>query len=143
LGEAPDAVNAPDNVLVSLGIAPGLHRFRRLIAAFTLVGAALAARPAAADDVGAAGRLIKITINGAGSDDFSTHQGSVLVKHANKSELYTWGGTACPASKLSDAQIAALESAFHNRHRTLITPRYKPGDVKDTRCLVGFELSGG
>jgi hypothetical protein len=110
-----------------------------------VVGAALIAGPAhAADDVGAQGRLVQLTINGAGSDDFSTHHGSILVKPSGKKgELYTWGGTACPASKLSDAQIGALESAFHNRHRTLIRPRYKPGDVKDTRCLVGFELTGG
>ncbi len=128
---------------VSLGIVPGLHRFRPLVAAFALACAALVGGPAHADDVGAAGRLVQLTINGAGSDDFSTHHGSILVKHAGKGELYMWGGTACPASKLSDMQIAALESAFHNRNRTLVRPRYKPGDVQGTRCLVGFELNGG
>ncbi|MBC8068627.1 MAG: hypothetical protein IAG13_09870 [Deltaproteobacteria bacterium] len=137
-------MNRSDTAPVSLGIVPGLHRFRPLIAAVTLTCAALFAGPAqAADDIGAAGRLVKITFNGAGSDDAATHHGSVLVRHGSKNELYTWGGTACPASKLTDVQIGALESAFHNRTRTLITPRYKPGDVKDTRCLVGFELSGG
>lgn len=137
-------MNRPSTAPVSLGIVPGLHRFRSFVSALVLAGAALVGGKAhAVDDIGAQGRLVQLTINGAGSDDFATHHGSILVRHGGKSELYTWGGTACPASKLSDAQIGALESAFHNRNRTLIRPRYKPGDVKDTRCLVGFELSGG
>ncbi|HWB81056.1 MAG TPA: hypothetical protein VG755_39105 [Nannocystaceae bacterium] len=137
-------MNRSSTAPVSLGIVPGLHRIRPLVSALALVGAALVGGKAhAVDDIGPQGRLVQMTINGAGSDDFATHHGSIVVRHGGKSEVYTWGGTACPASKLSDAQIGALESAFHNRNRTLVRPRYKPGDVKDTRCLVGFELTGG
>ncbi len=85
-----------------------------------------------------------MSINATGSDDFASSHGSISVRHGgNKLEVYSWGGTMCPAAKLGEIEIAALQQAFHNRQRTLIVPRFKQGEVKDVRCLVGFELTGG
>ncbi len=108
------------------------------------VAAALAPASASADDLGTQGRIVRVSINATGSDDFASSHGSISVRHgSNKLEVYSWGGTMCPASKLGEIEIAALQQAFHNRQRTLIVPRFKQGEVKDVRCLVGFELTGG
>lgn len=101
----------------------------------------LTATLAVADETGAQGRVVRFSLNTQGSDDAGS-MGSIGVKKSDgKTEEYRWGGTSCPASKLTDGQVLALEHAFHNRHRTLVTPRFKPGDVKEIRCLVGFEFT--
>ncbi len=101
----------------------------------------LVATPAAADEAGAQGRIVRFALNTQGSDDAGS-MGSIGVRKSDgKIDEYRWGGTSCPASKLTDSQVLALEHAFHNRHRTLVTPRFKPGDVKEIRCLVGFEFT--
>jgi hypothetical protein len=117
--------------------------FRTLLGGALVAATALAPLATAhADESGAQGRIVRFTINAAGSDDSASVLGTIGVRKPDgKIELYQWGGTSCPASKLEDWQVLALEHAFHNRHRTLVTPRYKVGDVKDLRCLVGFELS--
>jgi hypothetical protein len=109
-----------------------------------LAAVALTPASASADDLGTQGRIVRVSINATGSDDFASSHGSISVRHgSNKLEVYSWGGTMCPASKLGEIEIAALQQAFHNRQRTLIVPRFKQGEVKDVRCLVGFELTGG
>lgn len=115
----------------------------RLLATL-LAAVALTPTAARADDLGTQGRIVRVSINATGSDDFASSHGSISVRHGNnKLEVYSWGGTMCPASKLGETEIAALQQAFHNRQRTLVVPRFKQGEVKDVRCLVGFELTGG
>jgi hypothetical protein len=109
-----------------------------------LVGAGLSAPVSAADQLGPEGRVVKIEIRGPSSDERATAQGSITIRQSNaKSELYSWGGSSCPASKPSDAELGMLERAFHNRNRTLVTPRFKSGETSGVRCLVGFELRAG
>ena len=68
----------------------------------------------------------------------------ISVRRSNgKTEFYEWGGTSCPAAKLNESEVGMLERAFHNRARTLVTPRFKSGEGTGVRCLVGFELSAG
>lgn len=129
--------------LASASVRP-LRRSRRIGLALGLALGLGAVPTAFADEAGTPGRLVSLSIHTPGSDDSSIAHGSIMVrKGSGKPELYQWGGTACPASKLSDTQINILAQAFHNRARTLVTPRFKQGDVKDVRCLVGFELAAG
>jgi len=117
---------------------------RSSAAILALLGAALLSSSAHADESGSQGRIVRLSINNPGGDDFASSHGSIAVRHGGgKLETYSWGGTHCPAAKLSDAEVQALGAAFHNRARTLIVPRFKQGEVKDTRCLVGFELAAG
>jgi hypothetical protein len=146
-------VNPAKNVAVSpstLRSAPKSPVFRARTPrswswpALALVAAFASASPArAADELGSEGRIIKIEMRGPSSDDRSTAQGSITIRVGGKSELYSWGGSSCPASKPSDQEIGMLERAFHNRNRTLVTPRFKSGETSGTRCLVGFELRAG
>lgn len=131
-------------------IAPGttastlLRVARTALATVLVAGGALLPGHAQADESGAVGRVIRLSINSMGSDEFASSHGAISIRHAgNKVETYSWGGTMCPASKLAEGEFAALQSALHNRQRTLVTPRYKSGEVKDVRCLVGFELTAG
>ncbi len=122
---------------------PRRARYATALAVALVLGTPATAA-AAADEVGAPGRVVAMMIHTPGSDDMSLAHGSITVRKGGaKLEVYQWGGTACPASKLSDAQVTILAGAFHNRGRTLITPRFKPGEVKDVRCLVGFALGAG
>jgi hypothetical protein len=125
--------------------APVLRRrsLRSLVAAaaFALVGLP---QPARADESGTAGRIVKLVIHGEGSDVFASSHGSMTVRHGgNKLDVYSWGGTQCPSSKLREAEVDALHQALHFRSRTIIVPRFKAGEVSGTRCLVGFELQAG
>src|SRR5688572_19140900 len=86
---------------------------------------------AAADETGASGRIVRLVINAAGSDALPLFHGQITVRKsttAGKGEVYQWGGTACPGSKLTDAQTALLSDALHNRHRMTIVPRFKAGE---------------
>ena len=104
----------------------------------------VAGRAAAADELGAIGRIVKVEVRASGSDDRATAHGRISIKRNNgKTEFYEWGGSSCPAAKLSEAEVGMLERAFHNRGRTLVTPRFKSGEGMGVRCLVGFELSAG
>lgn len=132
-----------DETMASLARLVRRRSLRSFVAA---AGIALAGLPTAAmaDETGSAGRIVKLVINGEGSDDFASSHGSITVRHSgNKLEQYSWGGTQCPASKLREADVSALHEALHFRSRTLIIPRYKAGEVSLTRCLVGFELQAG
>lgn len=97
---------------------------------------------AASDQLGAIGRIVKVEVRTSGSDDRATAHGRISLRRSNgKTEFYEWGGSSCPAAKLSESEIGMLERAFHNRNRTLVTPRYRSGEASGVRCLVGFELS--
>ncbi len=125
-------------------LSPLLRRLRPHFVA-TLVGlTALLPTPASAAESGAQGRVVRFSLNNTGSDEHASSHGSIAVRHSgNKLEVYSWGGTMCPASSLTDVEVLTLEHAFHNRQRTLLAPRFKFGEVKETRCLVGFELVAG
>jgi hypothetical protein len=121
----------------------GRSRVAQLCVLVLGLGAALLPSPARADESGTQGRIVRLAINNQGGDDFASVHGSISVRHGSKVEVYRWGGTSCPAAKLSEAELQALGAAFHNRARTLIVPRFKSGEVAGTRCLVGFELAAG
>jgi len=114
------------------------------LVALGVIALGAAAPVAAADQIGPEGRVVGIEMRAAGSDDRSTAQGSIKVRRGSaKPDLYEWGGTACPAAKLTEIEIGMLERAFHNRTRTLVAPRFKSGETSGVRCLVGFELRAG
>jgi hypothetical protein len=101
---------------------------------------------AAADETATSGRIVRLVINAAGSDSFALFHGQITVRKSTtsgKGDVYQWGGTACPGSKLTDAQVALLADALHNRHRIGIVPRFKAGEVAGTKCLTAFELVAG
>lgn len=115
-----------------------------MLATLAVLALGIATPVAAADQIGPEGRIVGVEIRAAGSDDRSTAQGSIKIRRGSaKADLYEWGGTSCPATKLSEIEIGMLERAFHNRSRTLVAPRFKSGETSGVRCLVGFELRAG
>jgi hypothetical protein len=97
----------------------------------------------AADTSGASGRIVQITVNEAGSDEFTKFRGSITVwtgKDAPEDE-YKWGGSSCPGLDISAEGVDRLVNAFYTRRWTRVTPHYKVGQG-GTKCLVGYELEG-
>lgn len=121
-----------------------LHRARAALPAVALALVSTIATPAnASEEEGKIGRVQKLRINAASSVDHSSFHGSVTLRVSGKSVEYRWGGSSCPGQKLSDAQVSILVSAFNERNRTRVLPRYTIGEDEGpgVRCLVGFELS--
>ena len=112
-------------------------------ALLTLTATVFPFRTASADAEGEAGRVTRLRINAVGSDKYASYHGSLTLRAPGKgkSEVYYWGGSTCPAQKFTEAQVDLMASAFHNRTRTLLSPRYAESEGrKDTRCLVAFDL---
>ncbi len=107
-----------------------------------LLATVVAPSPAHADQSGHQGRVMQLRINTPGSVAHSSFHGSVTLKLEASNTLveYRWGGSSCPAQKLSDPQLDVLVTAFVQRNDTKLTPTYTMGEGNGTRCLVGFEL---
>lgn len=119
---------------------------RFLSTGLALVLASLVApSPAHADETGKQGRLTQLRINTPSSEKHPSYHGSITLKQSGSSTLveYRWGGSSCPAQKLTDPQIDVLVTAFVQRNRTKLTPMYTMGEGNGTRCLVSFELVAG
>lgn len=96
----------------------------------------------AAEQDGSRGRVIKIRINTAGSEEHANVHGAITLRQGNgKTKRYLWGGSTCPGQKLDAAQVATLVSAHLERGRTSVTPVFVPSEGGDKNCLVAFELS--
>lgn len=122
------------------------RRIRPLLPALVLGLVGSVAFPAHAnEEEGKSGRVQRLRINTAGSVDHASYHGSITLRGAAGNAEYRWGGSTCPGQKLTDAQVHVLVSAFHERSRTRVTPRYTIGEDEGpgVRCLVGFELSAG
>lgn len=113
-----------------------------LACALVAVGAA---GPAHADEEGKSGRITQLRINTQASDQHPLFHGSIILKLTGSNTLveYRWGGSSCPGVKLGEHQIDLLTTAFVQRNRTRVIPRYSMGEGTGTRCLVGFELVAG
>ncbi|MCX4241107.1 hypothetical protein [Paraliomyxa miuraensis] len=98
-----------------------------------------------ADEEGKVGRITRLRINTPGSADHSLFHGSLTVDLVGSTSLveYRWGGSSCPGVKLTDQQLDMLTTAFVQRNRTRLVPRYTLGEGMGTRCLVSFELVAG
>ncbi len=118
---------------------------RPLLAALAFAFASIALpQTAAADEEGGAGRVNRIRINTPSSDEHPSFHGALVLKQPGGDQVeYRWGGSSCPGQKLTDVQVDVLVSAFVERNRTMVTPRYTMGEGAGTRCLVGFELVAG
>lgn len=119
----------------------GFTTSRAALAALTCLGLLGLPRPAAADEKGQTGRVVRVNVNTQASDKYASFHGSVTVRRSgsSKDDVYYWGGTTCPAQKVSDEQVDLLVQALRSR-RTMLTPRYRGGEAGGTRCLVAFEL---
>jgi hypothetical protein len=117
--------------------------FRSSLAVVALVVATLAPiRSARADEEGATGRAVRLTINTQSSDKYASFHGSITLKSsgATKAVTYFWGGSTCPAQHLADSEVALLVTTLLDR-RTVVLPRYRTGEgARGARCLVAFEL---
>jgi hypothetical protein len=51
---------------------------------------------------------------------------------------YQWGGTNCPNRDLDGDQVQLLRSAMSGSAK--IEPRWLPGQMPDSRCLVSFKI---
>lgn len=104
-----------------------------------------APNPAHADEAGKPGRLTQLRINTPSSDRHPSYHGSITLKLVGSNTLveYRWGGSSCPAQKLTELQLDVLVTAFVQRSRTKLTPMYTMGEGDGTRCLVAFELVAG
>lgn len=118
----------------------------RVVGLFALpLALSLLPRPVlAADHTGNSGKVVQLTVNTQGSEKYASFHGSITVRPVagdGTSDVYYWGGSTCPAQKISDAQVHLLGQALVNRSRTLVTPVYRVGQgTKGTRCLVAFDL---
>ena len=108
---------------------------------FPFLAAVLFATPALADQAGSTGRVVRVTVNTSASDDYTSFRGSMTLRQSKDGRRieYSWGGTKCPGSNLSEEQVALLGRALSDRRITMV-PKYKPGQDSGTRCLVGFQL---
>ena len=110
-----------------------------------VVGGLALPQTATADDEGVSGRVTRLRINTPGSEQHPSFLGAITIKQPSSGDMYEyrWGGSSCPGQKLTEAQIDVLLTAFVQRNRTLVTPRYTMGEGVSTRCLVAFELAAG
>lgn len=92
---------------------------------------------ASADSNGTRGRIIDITVNDSGSDDFSAFKGEVRIRANKAVKVYRWGGAACPGKDLTAANVALLFTAAEESAK--VTPKYKPG-AGSNKCLTGFKV---
>jgi hypothetical protein len=115
-----------------------------LASAALILASVVPLRSAHADDEGATGRVVRLTVNTQSSDKYASFHGSLTLRSgAGKNVTYFWGGTTCPAQRLGDAEVALLATMLTDR-RTLVAPRYRTGEgARGARCLVAFELLGG
>jgi len=110
-----------------------------LAAALTCLALPSSAR---ADETGKSGRVSQLRINTPGSVEHASYHGSITIKRPTTGQLieYRWGGSTCPAHKLTDTQLDILVMAFAQRDRTMLSPHYITGEGAGNRCLVGFEI---
>lgn len=94
-----------------------------------------------ADQEGKTGRAVRLTVNTQGSDKYASFHGSLAIRKSgsSKTEMYFWGGSTCPAQRLSEPEVALLAGAMGTR--TNVAPRFRNSEgARGTRCLVAFEL---
>ena len=104
-----------------------------------LVGILLATASVASavDNVGATGRVLALRINTPASDDYGTDHGFLLIgDQISGITTYTWGGSRCPATNVTEGNVAMLQRALDNP-RILVEPAWKTGQGGST-CLVRF-----
>lgn len=123
------------------------HRLARVLSSVLACALASVVVPgsAHADEEGKTGRIVQLRINTPGSDQHPLFHGSITLDLVGSTSVveYRWGGSSCPVVKLTEHQIALLSTAFVQRNRTKLLPRYTMGEGQGTRCLVGFELVAG
>ena len=131
--KAKGSVEPQDGVWAHLKYEGGVHRVQRVPVTESggrihTSAATVAVLPEAED--------VDITVNDAGSDDFSAYKGEVRVRANKTITVYRWGGSACPGKDLSAANVALLFEAAEESAK--ITPKYKPG-AGSNKCLTGFK----
>lgn len=98
---------------------------------------------ARADEEGEPGKVVRLTVNTTESEKYASFHGAVSIRRAgaSASDRYYWGGSTCPAQKLSETQVALLSSALTHRNETLVVPVFRTSKgTPETRCLVAFDL---
>jgi hypothetical protein len=94
---------------------------------------------AIADEVGAIGTPVSLSVNTDDGDTYLNHHGQLLLKNAQGTlDQYRWGGASCQTRLLSEAQVATLQGALNN-NKMRLQPLYQLGQA-DLRCLVGFTI---
>lgn len=119
----------------------------KVLAALATLALALLAEPTASaapeQKTGSLGRVIGLRIITPGSREHAIHHGSVRTKPPlGDPETYHWGGSTCPAHKLTEAQVGVLVDALRDHQQLQVRPYYMLGESAD-RCLVAFDLVAG
>ncbi|MBW2724835.1 MAG: hypothetical protein JRE71_10640 [Deltaproteobacteria bacterium] len=113
--------------------------WRTSLSIVVLVGALLATASVASavDNVGATGRILALRVNTLASDDYGSFHGSLLIGDQIAGiTTYWWGGSRCPATTVTEQNIAMLQRALENP-RILVEPAWRTGQG-GTTCLVRF-----
>lgn len=107
------------------------------IAALAGILLATASVASAVDNVGATGRVLALRVNTSASDDYGLDHGFLLIGDPITGiTTYTWGGSRCPATTVTEANVAMLQRGLENP-RILVEPAWRTGQGGST-CLVRF-----
>lgn len=92
---------------------------------------------------GSLGRVIGLRIITPGSKEHASYHGFVRTKPPlGDAETYYWGGSSCPANKLSETQVGVLVDALRDHQQLQVRPYYTFSEAAD-RCIVAFDLVAG
>ena len=112
-----------------------------LIGAMLGAAALLCAGSALADNVGTYGAVAQVTVNGTQSDEYISARGRLVIDEGQEFyRHYQWGGTACNAKNMSEADVANLLAALKDRRTVTLTPVWKLG-AGAARCLVSYRIT--
>lgn len=114
-----------------------------LLGAIALMSTGTSAAATPEQRPGSLGRVIGLRIVTPGSREHASYHGFVRTQPPlGDAEAYRWGGSSCPAQRLTEAQVGLLVDALRDNQLLQVRPYYMLGEAAD-RCLVAFDLVAG
>jgi hypothetical protein len=96
---------------------------------------------ALADNIGAFGSVVQVTVNGSSSDEIFLARGRLVIDEGEQFfRQYQWGGTACNGKNMSADDVANLMMALRERRSVSVTPAWLIG-AGGARCLVSYRIT--
>jgi hypothetical protein len=128
-----------DNLIPMSAVARPGTVTRHAVVMVALLALGCAPGALAVEQTGDPGELVGIRAVTNSADNFSAIRGSIWVREQFALRQYVWDRTTCPNKNLTDEEVAALSRHLGNRQMRII-PRYQPGQLPGSRCLVEYIL---